>query len=250
MVTKNDIKLIRSLNQKKYRQKYNKFVVEGEKMANECLQYKKEAIKSLYYTEDYYTKNQGKLAAIKDKCHEVSPKDMDKMTLLKTPSPVLVLCEKLESKFTDFSGLQTAVYLDDISDPGNLGTIIRTCDWFDIDLLIASKKTVDLYNPKVIQSSMGSIFRLKILIEDFEAIEENLKNNKFTFYSAVADHENINKIEFSHPSMIIIGNESIGISPKILDKSDKKISIPRYNKEVESLNAAIATSIILAELKK
>ncbi|MEZ4907278.1 MAG: RNA methyltransferase [Saprospiraceae bacterium] len=144
----------------------------------------------------------------------------------------------------------TIVYLDNISDPGNMGTIMRTCEWFGVDLLVASENCVDFYNPKVVQASMGSILRLNYIQMELKEFIDTVSPVKYSTYGMVLNGENIYNYDFDVNRIIIIGNESNGISEETLDLINNKITIPTKSADIESLNAAISTSVILSELAR
>jgi len=251
MLKKNDIKLIRSLRLKKYRQKYNKFVVEGEKISIEALKSVFEKIEMVFCTKGFYDTNRELLGELTRKSIIVSDKELNQISNFKSANSCLLIL-KFDKK-DDYNILRKSkiiVYLDDITDPGNMGTIIRSCDWFDIDTLVVSLNSVDIYNPKVIQSSMGSIFRLPIIELEFDKVRDILDGFDFTYYGTELEGEKINKIKYNTPLVVVIGNESKGISKEVDEKLDFRITIPRYNESTESLNAAVATSIVLYNLKE
>jgi len=249
MLTNNDIKYIRSLSQKKYRQKYNNFVIEGEKMILETIFFASDKIVKLYCLQEFSDKYKEELIRFKEKIEIISPKELKKISNLKTPNSGVVLIEMPEENESKIFNADFVIYLDDIRDPGNMGTIIRSADWFDVDCIVISKESVDVYNPKVLQSSMGSIFRIPVVKMDFEKLHNIVEERKFNFYGMLMEGESIYETKYDFPIVIVIGNESKGISEKIISKLDKKITIPRYNKYTESLNASIASSIVISEIK-
>ena len=251
MLNKKDIKLIRSLRLKKYRQKYNYFIIEGEKLAIETIKCSKERIEKIYCVNEFFNKYISSNSSLEEMSIIISEKELSQISNLKTPNSVLILLKSFEeTSIEPFKNSRLIVYLDDIMDPGNMGTIIRTCDWFGVDCLATSKNSVDIYNPKVIQSSMGSIFRLPIIKHDFHQLTSTLDNKIFTYYGTLLEGENIYKTNYQFPMVLVIGNESKGISNEIISKLDKKLNIPRINSETESLNAAVATGIVLADINK
>ncbi len=249
MLNKNDIKLIRSLRLKKYRQKYNKFIVEGEKIIIEALKIESTNIDSLYCTNEFYQENRALVNKKLSNVNIITDKELKQISNLKTANSALALVKIMGNTGTDnLKDAELILYLDDIMDPGNMGTIIRSCDWFGVDALVVSPNSVDIFNPKVIQSSMGSIFRLDIFRYDFGQLQK-LLNDKVTYYGTKLEGENIQNITYDFPAVIVIGNESHGISAEISSKTGYNITIPNYNKSTESLNAAIATSIVLYDVK-
>tara|TARA_B100000902_G_scaffold86670_1_gene90882 strand:- start:30968 stop:31609 length:642 start_codon:yes stop_codon:yes gene_type:complete len=182
--------------------------------------------------------------------HNISVNNLNRLTNLKTPNKVLAIVEKMEERFVleDMSNGITLM-LDDIKDPGNFGTIIRLCDWFNVKNIICSKDTVDLYNPKVIQATMGSISRVNVFYKDLVDIISNLPIETH-IYAASMGGEDIQDINIRKNSIIVLGNESVGISNNIKQLITNKITIKKVEGGAESLNVAIAASIILYEFNK
>jgi len=235
MLKKNDIKLIRSLRLKKYRQKYNKFVVEGEKNSIEALKNVYDRIETVFSTKEFYNSNQKLLDKLAVDILIVTEKELNQISNLKTANSSLLLINFGEH--TGFDRLKKSkliVYLDDITDPGNMGTIIRTCDWFDVDVLVVSPGSVDIYNPKVIQSSMGSIFRLPVIELGFDKLKASLEGFDFTYYGTELEGESIDEVKYNFPVVVVIGNESKGITKSVDEELDYRITIPRYNDKTES----------------
>ena len=244
MVSRNEIKLIKSLNSKKNRLKELLFIVEGEKMVYELLSsnYK---IKKLYGTKDWFENNFSKLNLID--FQKISNNELSQISNLKNPNNVLALV-KIFSNELDYSSLSgTTLILDSINDPGNLGTIIRSCDWFNVRNVICSKNTVDVFNNKTIQSTMGSIFRVNIHYSELKEFFVSI-NNKPQTYAATLDGKNLKNLNNKKDNFLIIGSESHGISEDLMKFVDEKIKIQNVSAGGESLNAAIATSIILYQL--
>jgi len=239
MITKAQVKHIHSLEDKKYRYKCNEFVVEGEKMLQELIN-SSLTINCIYATKDWIKKNQ-KIKNIH--IEEVQAYELEKMSSLSTPNLALATVQIPAKEAVSPKGI--SLVLDRIQDPGNLGSIIRIADWFGIDTVYCSEDTVDVFNTKVVQASMGSVFRIKI---QYVNIEELLtKNNQIPSFAAILNGENICAHKSIQKGFIIIGNESKGVSPSIINLSTHKISIQRKG-QAESLNAAIATGIICHSL--
>ncbi len=236
MLTNNDTKLIKSLVKKKFRQKYNKFVVEGVKNIQEVLK------SSIKVNRIFSTRPVFSGMGITEEL--ISEEELKKISQLVTPNITLALCEIPEEKKPNLNGWVIA--LDDIRDPGNLGTIIRMADWFGIEQIICSNETVDLYNPKTIQSAMGSFTRVQLNYTDLSEIFSQYKNPVLGTYM---DGENIYKSEFPENAILLMGNEANGISDELGCFVSQKISVPRFGKlrQTESLNVAMATGIILGE---
>ncbi|MBS7320089.1 MAG: RNA methyltransferase [Myroides sp.] len=240
MLTKNQIKYITQLKQKKYRDLNNVFVAEGFKVINELLQSNLKLIQ-------IYTNSTLDFKIGKEYVTEISTDELKKISSLTTPNECLALFEMMTPKQPNNKGLKVA--LDNVRDPGNFGTIIRLCDWFGIDDLICSKETVDIYNPKVVQATMGSLTRVNIHYTDLTTF---LQNTKEPIYGTFMDGTNIYKTDLLTDGIIVMGNEANGISTEIARLVTSKIAIPRFGKlqQTESLNVATATAIILSEFKR
>jgi TrmH family RNA methyltransferase len=239
-ISKNQLKLITSLSQKKYRQKHNLFIAEGVKVLNELLNSPFE-IETLFCTDDF------DVAISEKKIIRISETELKKVSTLKSPNKALGIFKIPKEKALQNSGLTIA--LDAINDPGNLGTIIRLCDWFGVTQLVCSKDTVDCYNQKVVQASMGSLTRVSIYYTDLE--NYITKSNLDTFIADM-DGENVYKTKLPKEGILIMGNEANGVSEEIKSLLQYKISIPRFGEtqETESLNVATATAILLSEFKR
>lgn len=237
-LSKNHLKLITSLSQKKYRHKYKLFIVEGIKVVQEFLNSSYE-LEILFSTESSFS--------YLDSFIEVSEQELKKISSLKTPNKVIALFKIPVEKNSSSSGLIVA--LDAINDPGNLGTIIRLCDWFGVDQLLCSKETVDCYNTKVVQSSMGSLTRVAISYID---LKEYLTSVSIPVFIADMDGDNIYEMKPPTSAVLVMGNEANGISNSIKQIVSTKISIPRYGNSqlTESLNVATATAILLSEFRR
>jgi len=236
MLSKSQIKLITSLKQKKYRIQHQLFVVEGKKTINELLN-------SPFQLEHLYTiTNDFEVSDVLQT--EITANELKKISFLKTPNTALAVFKMPKQKPLNFEELVVA--LDDVRDPGNLGTIIRLCDWFGVKHLLCSNETVDCFNPKVIQATMGSITRVNIV---YDSIERVLESEETPVFGAFMDGENIYQKELPSKGVIVMGNEANGISESISEIVTQKIAIPRFGnvQETESLNVANATAIILSE---
>ncbi|MBU2951287.1 RNA methyltransferase [Tamlana agarivorans] len=238
MLSKSQIKLITSLKQKKYRQQHGFFVVEGIKTIRELLNSDLE-LHQLYTTESFGEHLEREVL--------VSHADLKKISYLSTPNTAMALFKMPEPKPIQENKLIVA--LDDVRDPGNLGTIIRLCDWFGIQDLICSKQTVDCYNPKVIQATMGSITRVNINYVDLETF---IKEQKSTVFGAFMEGENVYANKLPREGVLVMGNEANGVSEAVEKLITAKISIPRFGdlQATESLNVATATAILLSEFKR
>ncbi|MBP6181562.1 RNA methyltransferase [Flavobacterium sp.] len=240
MVSKNQIKLITSLQQKKYRFINKLFFAEGVKVIQELLQSNFE-LEHLYTTQnDFDEISNAKKTSIDDN-------DLKKISALASPNSCLAVFKiPIQEKRID-SGL--ILTLDSIRDPGNLGTILRLCDWFGIHQLVCSKETVDIYNPKVVQATMGSIARVNVNYIDLNTF---LTQTKLPIFGTFMNGENIYKTSLPQEGIIIMGNEANGISPEIEKLVQNRLTIPRFGEiqKTESLNVATATAIILSEFRR
>lgn len=246
-LSSNQIKFIRSLSQKKFRQETGLFVAEGEKIVNEALA-SKFKVQAVYRTS------------------EIGEDCMKRISNLATPSPVLAVIEQMTGDLTFsssklFSSLKNAkkdslyLALDGVKDPGNLGTIIRLADWFGIDAIFASPESVEMYNPKVVQSTMGAIFRKPVIYADLHQVVDTFTQAQLPVYGTFLDGENLYKTEARNAKngLIVMGSESFGISKELESKITSKLLIPPYPSEAqtsESLNVAIATAIICSEFRR
>ena len=239
MLSKSQIKLITSLSQKKFRSQHQLFFAEGVKTINELLN-SKFKLRQLYTISDDFDVSTN-LQTI------ISPNELKKISALKTPNTALALFEIPNEQSVDFNNLVVA--LDNVRDPGNLGTIIRLCDWFGVKDLICNTETVDCYNTKVIQATMGSITRVNVVYKDLEQI---LREENTTSFGAFMDGENIYEEILPQKGIIVLGNEANGIKSELETLIHKRISIPRFGnlKQTESLNVANATAILLSEFKR
>ncbi|WP_296150186.1 RNA methyltransferase [uncultured Flavobacterium sp.] len=240
MVSKNQIKLITSLQQKKYRKEHKLFFAEGKKVINELINAAFE-LQYLFSTDAVFRE----ISPLK--VNLVSEAELKKISALTTPNDCLAVFKIPEQKKINESGLIVA--LDDIRDPGNLGTIIRLCDWFGIKELVCSEETADLFNPKVVQATMGSIARVNI---NYVNLENFINKTSLPVFGTFMDGENIYKLALPKEGIIIMGNEANGISAAIEKAVKNRISIPRFGdlQQTESLNVATATAIILSEFKR
>ena len=233
MLSRNQIKFIRSLKQKKFRLQHQLFVVEGEKIVNDFLN-------SDWKIEQIYATKEWEGDAV-----EVSIKELERISSLKTPNKVLAIIKMPQRKSVISGNLVLA--LDNIKDPGNLGTIIRLADWFGIQHIICSQNCVELYNPKVVQATMGSLCRIQVQYLNLKSTLENMTD--YDICAAVMDGKSIFSVEKSEKRIILMGSESHGISTELLEIAHQRVTIPKSeNSQAESLNVANACGIILAHL--
>lgn len=245
-ISNNEIKRVKSLQQKKFRDETGLFIVEGEKMVEE-------AVSSPFFIDGTYYRS------------EIGADAMARISALSSPSPALAVVRKPDHTYigspeelmSDLSEGGLYLALDTIRDPGNLGTIIRIADWFGINAVFATPDTVDVFNPKVVQATMGAIFRVKIHYVDLPALSKMILGMGGRIYGTFLDGSNIYDRELengtSAPSVIVIGNESEGISAQMSDLVTDRLYIPPYPVDSpgsESLNAAVATAITVAEFRR
>jgi TrmH family RNA methyltransferase len=240
MVSKNQIKRITSLLQKKYRKQEQLFFVEGVKGVQELLD-------SNFELVELFTTNSELFSVDKSKVYAITESELQKISALTTPNTCLALFKIPAAVSIEEKGLLVA--LDDVRDPGNLGTIIRLCDWFGIKTLFCSEESVDVYNPKVVQATMGSISRVNVV---YGNLEQLLTTTKLPVFGTFMDGNNIYKETLPNEGIIVMGNEANGISKAIENLVSERIAIPRFGdlQATESLNVATATAIILSEFKR
>lgn len=240
MLSKGHLKLIQNLKSKKQRAKHGLFIAEGDKIIHEILKANLK-VKTIFSTNIKAFKNYN---LFKDQLIETSPALFNEISSLSSPSTSLGI---FQMQSFQFPASNYQLFLDQIQDPGNLGTIIRIADWYGIRQIHCKTGTVDLYNPKVLQASMGSFMRVQLnYIEDTALFFEN---NALPVLGTFMAGENIHKIQKPSKALIVIGNEGNGISSDIKEYCSQEITIPKFG-EAESLNAAIATAIVLDNLIK
>jgi TrmH family RNA methyltransferase len=238
MLTKNNTKFIKSLQLKKFRQKEGLFIVEGAKNTLELLNssYK---LKYLIVSEDFLDRHQKEINSSEIEPIIVKEKELSALGAFQSNTDALaVVYEKTPPKY-DSNGFD--LVLDDIRDPGNLGTIIRLADWYGIKNIICSETTAEFYNPKVISASMGSIFRTNLYRRDLKEFLAENKHRKI--YGALLEGENVHQVKFEANGLLVIGNESNGIHSELISLITERVTIPKIG-QAESLNAAMATAII------
>ena len=235
MITKNQIKFIKGLSLKKNRMEHQCFIVEGEKSVLELLASDFEII-------DLYVTNSWKTKIDFEEITQITHNELLRISSLKSPNNVLAIVKIPTSKQLIKGGV--TLVLDSINDPGNLGTIIRLCDWFGVQQVICSKDTVDVYNPKVIQASMGSLFRVNIIYID---LKDYLQKINTPIYGTFMDGNNIKDMKLSKDVHLILGDESNGISKEVALLITKRVAVKNIGLKTESLNVAMATAIFLHE---
>jgi TrmH family RNA methyltransferase len=245
MISKSQMQYIRSLHVKKQRGIDKRFIAEGVKTVAEILDQKADIIHDLFCTEDFYKSHEKTLISKKIKHSKINEKELSQISQLSTPNAVLAVCNNLpEQKIEIDLNNAFAFYLDDIRDPGNLGTIIRICSWFGIKDLFCSEETVDVYNPKVIQACMGAFLRVNV---HYVSLQELISEQKIKhIYATEMKGKDLYKEDLKS-GLIIIGNEANGVRKETLQFAKESIAIPSASGNTESLNAAVATSIIASE---
>ena len=252
MLSKNKIKLIRSLDSKKSRLEHGLFVAEGEKLVSEIIEYQI-TISYFVATETRFSENKEKKLNCLEK--DIATDDeLKKASFLKTPQSVLCLV-KLPKQELNLESLKNklSIILDNVQDPGNLGTIIRIADWFGIEHVICSQNSADAFNPKVVQATMGAICRVKIYYENLNEVLTNVKTLGIPIYGTALDGENIYNTSLTPNGFIVMGNESNGLHPSTITFLDKQLNIPFFpenQKRSESLNVAVATAIVCSEFRR
>ncbi|GGG60555.1 TrmH family RNA methyltransferase [Epilithonimonas arachidiradicis] len=238
MLTAHTIKIIQSLDKKKYRQKYNLFLVEGNKII-------KELPNSDYEITELYSIDPDKLNIKTEKTDRILPNELKKISFLQNPKDSVAVCKIPENNIIKDTNIQ--IVLDGIQDPGNLGTIIRLADWFGIEQIICSNDTVDIYNPKVIQATMGSFLRVNVCYVD---LDNYLSTYQHPILGTDMDGENIYKTDFPEKFSLVFGNEGNGLRDSTEKLISKMITIPRFgqNQSTESLNVSMSAGIILGEI--
>ncbi len=246
MLSKNQIKEIQSLQLKKFRDARQLFIAEGIKTVTEIVQNRPELVNEIFATADFIRHHQQLLTSQKLNYHEITDSDLEKISLQQSPNQVFAVCHYFSETITDFD-FETgfSLYLDDVRDPGNFGTIVRLADWFGIPSIFCSPGSCDLYNPKVIQATMGAFLRVNVVYTELDALLS--KRPVKTIYGALLDGTNLYKQQLQN-GLILIGNEANGIRDNHLPLVTVPLTIPAHRSNgTESLNAAVATSIIVSE---
>lgn len=250
MLSHNQTKLLTALQVKKYRQKYRKFTVEGEKMAAELLTQQHMAVSAVFGLERWADENATLLHPFADKFSPVGEAELKKVSTLTTPNRVLVVAELPNEPFsTEIIRTDLCFYLDGIQDPGNLGTILRVADWFGFPAVICSPDTADAFSPKVVQASMGAFLRVKIWEMPIETVLEQAPGVSVS--GAVLGGDDIFQTTLPSNGLVVIGNEGRGISPAVERLLTHRLTIPRHPAGgAESLNAAVAAGIFAAAFRR
>ena len=242
MLGKNEIKDIQSLSQKKHRDELKLFIAEGPKIVGELVELIPHQVKKIYAVGEWIETYRSLVQTID--VIEVSDVELSRLSQQQTPNQVIAVIRKNSAKKPDASSF--TLYIDTIQDPGNFGTIVRIADWFGIKDMVCSAGCVDLYNPKVVQSTMASIARVNVF---YNEKDEWLKDQTVPVFAATLDGSSLYEHSKTENGILIVGNESKGIRPEILQFANEKLTIPKKG-NAESLNAAVATGIILSHLLK
>jgi TrmH family RNA methyltransferase len=243
MLSKSKAKYIQSLGHKKQRDQEGLFIAEGPKIVSELLSSVRKDVKELYAVASWIENNKSSYNNIE--VVEVSEQELERISQLKTPNEVLAIVRQFDREEKVVYEGKISLVLDTIQDPGNLGTIIRIADWFGVPQIICSMDCVDVYNPKVVQATMGSIGRVKVFYTNL--IQSLPQGDQLPIYACTLGGSDISSLQQIKEGLIIIGNESKGIQDDLIAMADHEISIPRKGK-AESLNAAVALGIVLSRL--
>ena len=241
MLSKLKIKYIQTLGQKKLRDEDRLFIAEGPKLVGELLQEPGVRIREIFALPDWLHQQASLLQNIP--AHEITAEELEKISQLSTPNKVLAIVHQFPEQPPVSAKGNFVLALDTIQDPGNMGTLIRIADWFGVKHIVASMDTVDLYNPKVVQSTMGSLARVQVQYVQLASWLQAQPDVRI--YAAVLDGKNIHTMDKITEGVLLIGNESKGISEEILSLANVRVSIPRKGR-AESLNAAVAAGIMLS----
>jgi RNA methyltransferase, TrmH family len=253
MLTQNQIKLIRSLQQKKFRNELHQFIAEGPKLVEELID-SRFSFDSIYALKPWLDEHAERLGSKEIPFTEITEKELERISGLTTPHSVLAVLNTPENILPgNVFGKDVVLVLDNIKDPGNLGTIIRTADWFGIDNIVCSETTVDVYNPKVIQATMGSIARVSVFYADLTSVlKDRVKN--IPVYGTFMTGKPIAEFKTEENAVIVLGNESTGISEDLFPFIQHRVSVPLHRpvgkKNPESLNASVAAAIMCYEFRK
>ena len=243
MLVKQKLKYIQTLGQKKFRQQEGLFIAEGPKLVKELMEADATFVKEIYAVQEWMNENLHLLG--KTAITEITEIELKRISQLTTPNKVVAIVQQYPTRDTITVKSRIILVLDCLQDPGNLGTIIRIADWFGIEQIVCSNDSADLYNPKVVQATMGSIARVKVYYRD---LEEWLGTQKdVPIYAANLDGQDVTTMNKIKEGIIIFGNESKGISAELLKLATSRITIPKKGK-AESLNVAVAVGIVLSKI--
>ena len=250
MISKNQIKYIHQLELKKFRKQEGLFIAEGHKVVGDLLRAGFKP-RQIFAVQDWITDNSSQLSVLDSQLSEVNLEELTRLSLLQHPQQVLALFPIPDEQTIPSPKNALSILLDNVQDPGNLGTIIRIADWFGIDTIYCSLGTVDAWNPKVVQATMGSIARVHIKYVDPQLLFDSLPD-KFPVYGTFLDGDNIYTQQLSQQGIIVMGNEGNGISDAVRARVTHKLLIPDFHNgdTADSLNVAIATAITCSEFRR
>lgn len=243
MLSKAQVKYIQSFSQKKFRDAEGAFIIEGPKLVVEWLRERSQDVRTVYALPEWVEEERALLQRSGVAVQTLEPHELEKISQLSTPNNVAAVVRKPHWPAEPALDKGCTLYLDDIQDPGNMGTILRTADWFGIAQVVCSPATVDVFNSKVVQSTMGSLMRVRVHYAEPDELLDLAKG--IPIWAAALDGEEIGHLKAPKAFVLVIGNESKGIRPSLLARADKKVTIPRIG-GAESLNASVATGILLA----
>lgn len=247
-LSKNTIKFIKSLHLKKFRQKYDKFIVEGDKIASEMLCQSRFAISALYALPEWMEEKNSEVSMLSDRAQVISERELSQISTMNSPNKVLIVASKPVIQQQLPEDISSCLYLDGIQDPGNLGAILRIADWFGVKYVFSSDQSVDFYNPKVIQASMGSFIRVENQERSLTTLITQLPQHEI--WGAGLEGKNAFEVEWPENCILVIGNEGYGIGRETQALLQQTISIPKAPEGgAESLNAAVATGILCALMR-
>lgn len=253
MITKAQIKYIQSLQQKKYRDKHKVYIAEGLHIVREAIQRMPDDISLLLLTTKSLPELGENIDKVKERTIKVSGSEFLRVSSRKSPQEVLAVIKIKDIPLPAPGKEELILVLDQIKDPGNMGTIIRLADWFGIRNLVCSPDTVDCYNPKVVQASMGSIFRINISYTALASWLTEMKSRNIKLYGTMLEGDNIYTSKLKLPGMVVLGNEATGISADIVNILDSRLTIPNFSglpEKTESLNVAMAAAIVCGEFRR
>lgn len=252
-LSKNNIKWLKTLHLKKYRQKYNNFIAEGDKIVCELLQEPKYIVRQVYALENWLDQNKALLQKNEISYQVINERELKLISQLKTPNKTLAVVDTPDdlntaAAFENILKPNWTIFLDGLQDPGNVGTILRIADWFAIPNVVFGPNTVDLYNSKVLQASMGAFLRVNAFRLDYSQLETISK--EVSIWIADMGGENVFDLKTPPSGILVIGNEGRGISESLYKMNPRKLSIISPKGGAESLNAAVATGIICAAIRR
>ncbi|MCB0644328.1 MAG: RNA methyltransferase [Phaeodactylibacter sp.] len=249
-LSKANIKYLQALQQKKFRQKYNKFVAEGDKIVQDLLSRRPDLVETIFALESWLDAHDQDLVGFSGGRYAVSEKELAALSNFQTPNQVITVGRPPDCTFdARIARTSLTIYLDDLQDPGNMGTILRIADWFGIRQVIGSPQTVELWNPKVVQASMGAVFQVPYAVQAIESLAKALPEVPIL----AADMQGTTLFDYQWPAaaVLVIGNEGQGLSEKTVELVQHYLSIPsKGNPIVDSLNAAMATSILVGHYRQ